>query len=190
METTYRDAAIALWGEAGELAHDEYASHRDAYFGERVPEQVPIVIGITAYAHVMGLCAGRWEYGPRITLESRRFAQGRRWISDIVLHEMVHTALFSDGGDWEHKSEAWYAEIRHLSPAVLGYSLDIRRGADRKSIRAPNPAYAPGNDQPKTLVRKVRNDDAIRHGDVARWPHSFRPPGYYQDDEPIPCPSY
>jgi hypothetical protein len=192
METTYRDAAIVLWGEAGEIAHDEYAHHRAAYFGERIPEQVPIVIGITAYAHCMGLCEGHWEYGPRITLESRQFARGRQFVSDIILHEMIHAALFADGVDWHHKSEAWYAEVRRLTLAHLGINMDdvIKRGSDRKSVREPNPAWTgPGCGVPRTLVRKVRDPGAIPHGDIATWPHSFRPTSY-AGDPPIPCPSY
>ena len=84
---------------------------------------------------------------------------------------------------------AWYEAIQRLSSAVLGCELDARRGAGRKSVRVPNPAYAPGVDAPKTLVRKQHVDDVVQHADVARWPQAFRPEGY-DWGTPIPCPAY
>ena len=190
MTTTvsYRDAAVALWGDAGAYAHDAYARLREEHYPQ-LPAQLPIVIGITAYAHVAGLCGGAWGHGPRITLESRRFAQGRRWIDDLLTHEMLHAWLFVTGQQHQHKGEPWYQAVRRLSPAVLGHPLDACRGADRKSVRVPNPDWREGGGEPKTLVRKVAVPDVVHHGDVARWPHSFRPPGY-DWGAPISCPTY
>ncbi len=131
---SYRDAAAALWGEAGAYAHDAYARLRDEHYPE-LPAQLPIVIGITAYSHVAGLCGGTWEHGPRITLESRRFAQGRRWVDDLLTHEMLHAWLHVTGQETGHKGEPWYEAVRRLSPAALGRPIDVRRGADRKSVR-------------------------------------------------------
>lgn len=189
MKTTYREAATVLWGEAGALVHDEYTRLLPHYPG--LPDQLPIVIGITAYGHVIGLCRYMtWEYGPRITIASWQFSKGRRQVADIMAHEMLHARLHLEGLDTEHDSHSWYDEVRRLSPVVLGRELDARRGADRKSVRVPNPEWQEGTDVPKTIVRKERVHDAVQHGDVARWPHSFRPEGYYDGGEPIPCPSY
>jgi hypothetical protein len=193
METTYRDAALALWGEAGGFVHDEYADYRDRYFTGRVPEQVPIVIGITAYGHCGGLTRGTWDYGPRITIESRQFSRGATWVSHIILHEMVHVALRFAGLDPDHKGEPWYSEVRQLSLALFKTDLSqvIVRGADRKSVRVPNPDWTgPGCGVPRTVVRKQRVADSFTHGDIARWPHSFAEPSVYEGEPPIPCPSY
>jgi len=137
------------------------------------------------------LTRGCWNAGPRITVGSNQFAVGRRQVDDIMAHAMLHAWLILTGAADLNESHgrARYAAVRRLSPVVLGRDLDVYRGADRRSVRAPNPAYAPDNDQPKTLVRKVRDRAAVAHDDIARWPGSLRPVGY-DFGEPIPCPTY
>ena len=184
--TSYRDAAVALWGEAGAYAHDAYARIRAQHF-PALPEQLPIVIGITAYGRCLGLTRACWDHGPRITVASNLFAQGRRRVDDTMVHEMLHVWLHQAGHSIEHRSDPWYAAVRRLSPAVLGHELDVRRGADRRSVRVPNPHAGEG--RPATVVRKVRADNAVPHGDVARWPSAFRPEGY-DFGEVLYCPTY
>jgi hypothetical protein len=184
---SYRDAAITLWGEAGAYAHDTYTHWRPLY--PELPAQLPIVIGITAYGHCLGLTRTAWGHGPRITLFSSMFSDGQRVVDDVMVHEMLHVWLRLTGQDVTHDSHAWYAAVRRLSPAVLGHELAVRRGADRRSVRIPNPAYEPGNGEPKTLVRKKRVPGAIEHGRVATWPGSFRPADW-DPGPPIRCPSY
>jgi hypothetical protein len=186
--TSYRDAAVALWGDAGAYTHGTYTRLREQHYPE-LPAQLPIVIGITAYGHVAGLCASTWEHGPRITIESRRFAQGRHWIDDLLTHEMLHAWLHVTGQETGHKSEPWYEAVRQLSPAVLGHPLDARRGADRKSVRVPNPDWREDSSEPKTLVRKITVPDVVQHRDVAGWPQAFRPDAY-DWGTPIACPTY
>lgn len=187
-KVSYRAAAEALWGEAGVLVHDAYARHRAEHFPE-LPDELPIVIGITAYGHCVGLTRADWSWGPRITIGSNLFAQGWRRVDDTVLHEMVHVALALSGRDVEHQGDGWYAEVSRLSPAVLGHPLDVRRGGHRRSVRVPNPARDTDPDAPATVVRKRLVPGAVPHGDVARWPGAFRSPGY-DYGAPVPCPSY
>ena len=184
----YRDAAVTLWGEAGAYAYDTYDRLRARYFPD-LPASLPIVIGITAYGHCLGLTRGHWDHGPRITLASGLFRAGRRRVDDTLLHEMLHASLILRGLNPAHDGRPWYAAIRDLSPVVLGHGVNARRGADRKSVRVPNPDYAPANGKPRTLVRKVPVPGAIPHGDIARWPYSFRPADY-DLGERIPCPTY
>jgi len=188
LTTSYRDAAVTLWGDAGAHAHDAYARLRPALYPE-LPPQVPIVIGITAYGRCLGLTRHGWEHGPRITLESRRFAEGARLIDDVIAHEMLHAWLAVTGRGAKHDSADWYEAIRRLSPAVLGRELDARRGGARRSVRVPNPAYVPGGSEPKTLVRKQDVAGAVPHAAVACWPQAFRPDDY-DWGTPIPCPTY
>ncbi|ETT26917.1 hypothetical protein RR21198_0016, partial [Rhodococcus rhodochrous ATCC 21198] len=123
----------------------------------------------------------------RITIASNLFAKGNRAVDDVMVHEMLHTSLILAGKPSDHDTEDWYATVRELSPRVLGQSLDVRRGSDRKSVRLPNPNYTPGSDEPRTIVRKERI--ASNHEKVARWPMPFRPDGY--DWGPtIHCPTY
>jgi len=182
----YRDAATALWGDAGAFAHDAYGRNRHLY--PELPEQLPIVIGITAYGACRGLTRIGGSHGPRISLFSAEFAKGRRIVEDILIHEMLHAWLTITGQDISHDSDAWYTAIRRLSPAVLGRDLDVRRGVTRRSVRVPNPRF--GEDgQPKTLVRKAPVEGATPHGDIARWPQPFRPTDF-DPGPPIDCPTY
>ena len=186
---TNRDAAIKLWGEAGAYAHDAYARFRKLYFPD-LPEQLPIVIGLTAYGHCVGLTRVGWEHGPRIGLHSTMlFWKGNRRVDDTLLHEMLHAHLMLAGLNYDHDGPDWYEALRELSPTVLGHELDIKRGADRKSVRIPNPEYEPGNGKPKTLVRKVPANLGWTHDMVSRWPSAFRPEGY-DWGKPIMCPTY
>jgi hypothetical protein len=156
-------------GPAGAYVHDFYARVRAVHF----PDQLPIVIGITAYGHCAGVTRGDWQHGPRISVESRLFDLGRRQVDDLLLHEMLHVALILAGQHRKHAGDAWYSEVRRLSPVVLGQELDVRPGAGRRSVRVPNPDLGPG--KPATVVRKMRNDDAVPHRDVASGPQTFRP---------------
>lgn len=199
MTVSYRDAAIVYWGEAGAYAYDAYARLRAGFYPE-LPDQLPIVIGLTAYGACLGLTRGRWEHGPRITLPpeifrgttaqsaGRKLPGGDRLVDDVLAHEMLHVSLGLAGLNSKHDGAPWYDAVRRLSPAVLGWEIGAHRGADRKSVRIPNPAYEPGGDEPKTLVRKVPVDTAVQHADVAGWPGAFRPDGYYCGP-PIPCPT-
>jgi SprT-like family len=183
----YREAAVTLWGKAGAYCHDRYDEYRTRHYPE-LPEQLPIVVGITAYGRCLGWTRGHWEHGPRITVASRLFRSvGVRAVDDTMVHEMLHAWLFITGQDPSHDGEPWYAAVRRLSPAVLGHELEARRGAQRKSVRVPNPDWTPGSDLPKTLVRKTANPGPVSHNSVARWPD--RPAGY-DFGEVMPCPSY
>src|SRR6478736_960917 len=96
---------------------------RQHHLFPELPEQLPIVIGITAYGKCIGLSRTTWTHGPRITIASNRFWRGRHFVDDIMCHEMLHCWLYLTGQDVDHKSEAWYAAIRRLSPEVLGHEL-------------------------------------------------------------------
>jgi len=186
--TSYRDAAIALWGAAGAYVHDSYARMREMYLPD-LPPGVPIVIGITAYGHCDGLTRGWWEHGPRITIASNLFGAGTRLVDDVMIHEMLHVWLRRQGQPTAHDSEAWYAAVRRLSPLVLGHEWDVRRGGARRSVRVANRYREPGVDDRKTVVRKVSVEGAVPHAVVATWPGSVRPPDMDRG-QPMDCPTY
>jgi hypothetical protein len=193
MATSYRDAAITLWGEAGAYAHDAYQRLQPLFPG--LPDELPIVIGLTAYGHCVGLTRADWEHGPRITIASGEFKPtwnatwqvwrpgGTRLVDDTMVHEMTHAWLHLTGQKVKHDSEAWYAAIRRLSPAVLGHEIDVHRGADRRSVRVK---LADGT----SVVRKERvpGFEGLK-AKVAGWPGTFRPADYDVGD-PIDCPTY
>ena len=178
---TYRDAAIKLWGDAGQHAHDTYQRLRPLYPG--LPDELPIVIGLTAYGACRAITRCAWEFGPRITLHSgvHGYGTGRRLVEDTIAHEMLHAWLFLTGKQTGHDSDDWYDGINRLSPAILGRDLGAKRGADKKSVRVTIDG--------KSTVRKVKVDGAITHAQVSVWPHPFRPDGY-DLGKPIPVPTY
>lgn len=189
MTVSYRDAAESLWGEAGIYAHESYARLRRELF-PGLPAQLPIVLGLTAYGRCVGLTRAEWVHGPRISVFSPAFGEGRKYVDDILVHEMLHCHLYLGGREIAHDSDDWYEEVRRLSPAVLGCDLDVRRGPRRRSVRLPNPEWYPGSGLDKTIVRKQPVQAELTHADVARWPHPFREAGYYRDDAPMYCPTY
>ena len=84
---------------------------------------------------------------------------------------------------------AWEMDLDSGVTVRLGRrEVDARRGAARKSVRVPNPAYDHGSG-PRTLVRKQSVEGAVLHGRVARWPQEFRPDDY-DWGLPIDCPAY
>jgi hypothetical protein len=183
--TSYRDAGTTLWGEAGAYVHDSYSRQRHLF--PELPETLPIVIGITAYGRCVGLTRAGWKHGPRITIASNLFKAGRRAVDDTMVHEMLHAWLHVTGQSAtkgsEHDTEAWYAAVRRLSPAVLGHQIDVRRGAQRRSVRVEL-------DDGRSVVRKVKVPKFDgQHERVASWPHLFRPKDY-DYGEPIACPSF
>jgi hypothetical protein len=172
---TLAAAGEALWGEAGAYGYATYRRLRLAHF-PALPDELPIVIGLTAYGHCLGLTRAPWEHGARITLAPLIFRQGRRMVDDVLVHEMLHASLGVEGRDPKHEGADWYAEVRRLSPAVLGHALEGEPDV-RKSVRIPNPNYGP-EDRRRTLVRKIVVPGAFSHADIARWPVPFRPAGH------------
>lgn len=183
---TLAAAGEALWGEGGRYAYASYRRLRDLHF-PALPDELPIVIGLTAYGHCLGVTRSPWTNGARITLAPLVFRQGWRIVDDVLVHEMLHASLVAEGRDPKHAGADWYAEVARLSPAVLGHALGVQR-PQRRSVRIPDPAYGP-DDRRKTVVRKVSDDDERIHAAIARWPVPFRPADY-DFGEPIKLPTY
>lgn len=168
-------AGAALWGPGGAYLYAAYERLQSRLFPE-LPPELPMVIGLTAYGHCIGLTRS-WPSGARISVAPKVFAEGARMVDDVLVHEMLHVSLMQTGLDHKHAGEPWYSEVRRLSPKVLGRELDVTR-PKRRSVRVPNPAYGP-SDGRRTLVRKVSDDSAGLHAAMARWPMPFRPARYY-----------
>ena len=77
--------------------------------------------------------------------------------------------------------------ITDLSPDVLGMEITAR---PVRTHRVPNPARESDPDTPKTIVRRMPEPGALAQRDLARWPHSLRPGGWYDRDQPIGVPTY
>lgn len=184
----YRQAAIWLWGAAGEYAADESARVNREYFAGSVPP-LPVVIGITAYGHCLGLTRGRRRAIPRISLASRAFNHGGpRTVFDLILHEVLHAFLMLRGEDPAHNAAPWCAMITELTPAVITGAEIL--AAPVGTTRVPNPARERDPQAPKTRVVRRARDGHLTQDQLARWPHSVRPEGYYDGQQPIPVDTY
>lgn len=193
METTatftdYTQAAALLWGPAGEYAASEIERlNREILDGELPP--LPVVIGLTAYGKCIGATLPpRWLAEPRITLAPAIFNRGgKRMVSDVLVHEMVHAALMLAGQSPDHNDDPWCQRITALSPKLLGQEITARPVRPK---RYPNPAREQNPKAPKTVVRRCPEEGALSQQQLATWPHSVRPAGYYLDQEPLAVPTY
>jgi hypothetical protein len=177
-----------LWGKAGVFAYETFDRINLEHFGGELPA-LPIVIGITAYGHCLGLTRG--EELPRITLGSNLIAYtenssikgkpyggklvpGQNTVRDVLLHEMIHAKLILEGLDPGHNAQPWCEEIARLSPAVLGHEIQV----------APvKPRRVDGK------VRRLALPDHLTQSELARWPGSLRPAGW-DPGRQIPVASY
>jgi hypothetical protein len=189
----YARAASLLWGPAGEFAAEEFARLGRELFAGSIPP-LPVVIGLTAYGKCLGATRPRtWLESPRITLApevflgNHRTRGGPRQVRDVITHEMVHAALFLRGEDASHNAVPWCDMITGLSPAVLGREITAR---PVRTHRVPNPERESDPSAPKTIVRRMPDPGALPQAVLARWPHSLRPDGWYDTDQPIYVPTY
>jgi hypothetical protein len=108
-------------------------------------------------------------------------------VSDVVLHEMTHAVLILRGEDPAHNSGPWCWMIRELSPGILGREL---AAAPVRPRRVPNPARKSDPAAPKTIVVRRAADGAMTQAELARWPTTARPAGYYEGGERLQVPTY
>jgi hypothetical protein len=202
---TYASAAALLWGEAGQFAAAEFARINREHFAGSIPP-VPIIIAMTPYGCCIGLTgAPSWLASPRISLAPEIFTGSRerldprtgrmgpgrihggpRQVSDTLVHELIHAALILRGENPEHNADPWCKLITELSPDLLGVDITAR---PVRTHRVPNPARETDPKAPKTIVRRMPEPGCLAQMDLARWPHSLRPPGWHDGDRPIYVPA-
>jgi len=189
----YAAAAALLWGPAGEYAAGELARLNRELFAGSIPA-MRLVIAMVPYGHCIGMTMkATWLASPRITLPpeiftgSRRLPGGRRQVSDVLLHEMVHAALMFRGENSDHNQPPWCRMITDLTADLTGQQINARPVRPR---RVPNPARETDPSAPKTIVKRLPEPGAMAQLDLARWPHSLRPADWHEADRPIPVPTY
>jgi hypothetical protein len=77
--------------------------------------------------------------------------------------------------------------LSELSPEILGREVDARPVLPR---RVPNPARETDPAAAKTLVVRQAADGALKQAQLAAWPVSLRPAGYYESGSLVPVPTY
>ncbi|MGH9152804.1 MAG: SprT-like domain-containing protein [Acidimicrobiales bacterium] len=109
-------AGAALWGPAGAYLYAAYERLQSRLFPE-LPPELPMVIGLTAYGHCIGLTRS-WPSGARISVAPKVFAEGARMVDDVLVHEMLHVWLMQTGLDHKHAGEPWYPARYYIGPAI------------------------------------------------------------------------
>jgi hypothetical protein len=179
-----RAALTNLWGEAGAWAADIWKWLNADHFGGQLRYH-GIVFGLTPHGHRLAHTypSGRITLHPAL-LDPRgdaweqEYKLGARHAEDVLLHEMVHAWLFdttpdhaSDEGG--HNIDEWCTEIVRITP---GLGLPPVKAAPVKPRRTDG------------AVRRMLLDGHLSRADIAHWPHSLRPAGYYDREGRIPVP--
>jgi hypothetical protein len=187
-----RAALENLWGDAGTWAADTWSRLNVEHFDGRLRYH-GIVWGLTPHGHAL---AHTSNPDARITLhpslldprpdedrkggwvwkQERRL--GARHAADVLLHEMIHVALFAHDipntkEAPHHNAEEWCAEIVRITPQ-LGL-----------------PAVTAAPVKPRRVDGKVKRqelDGNLSRDDAAHWPHSIRPAGFYNREGRITVP--
>jgi hypothetical protein len=97
---------------------------------------------------------------------------GAAHAADVLLHEMVHVALFAAGvehreDDSHHNTPEWCEQITRITPQL---HLEPIKAAPVKPRRVNG----------KVVRRPL--DGHLARAVIARWPHTLRPAGYYTRD--------
>jgi hypothetical protein len=158
-----RVAAEIAYGEAGVYAVEEFDRINRWLFDGALPP-TPIVIGLTAYGRTRGFCRGQSADRPvpRITLHPLIFGARNR-VTDMIIHEMLHAFLMSEGREHKHNTKPWCEMIEKLSPAVLGLEIHARP-VNTRSIGG--------------VRKKAPLDGHLEQHQLASWPGSLRPYGW------------
>lgn len=194
-----RTGAELTFPQWGTWLYDTWASHNETYFEGRL-SVVSIYFGLIPHGHALGLYHGDDGY-PRITihqslLDPKQAGKkgdtwlmvnllGKRFASDVLLHEMVHQAIYERyghngielekfSGVSSHNNPAWCDEIMRLAP-MLG--LGTIQAQPIKRTRADNAATGKkGKPTWQPLPGYLDRDT------IARFPHTLTNEAYYRNE--------
>jgi hypothetical protein len=178
-----RAALENLWGQAGTWTADTWTRLNVAHFAGQLRYH-GIVFGLTPHGHRFGPTSnpdGRITLHPAL-LDPRGNAWrisdklGERYAEDVLLHEMVHVTLFAAGvgnerKDPHHNTDEWCAEIVRITPTP---------GLPPIKAAPVEPRRVDGS------VARIPLDGHLTRDQIARWPHSIRPAGWYDQAGRIP----
>ena len=179
-----RDTAVAYWSDLGAFVYDAYGWENSERFDNRIA--LPMIqVALTPHGGCIGMTNANVQR-PVITIHPSSWGNpdawggipaGRRYVLDIVIHEMTHVSVqmtmqdHTEGvGPWKssHDNPIWCEEVNRMSP-LLGINgvkaaPTVRRRADGRMLRR-----APDGCTPMSAV--------------SRWPYSVRDPQYYRSED-------
>jgi hypothetical protein len=160
-----RRVAGATYGRSGLHLADLWDAYNRDYFGGKVDPVLICRSRVFAYGRCIGYTSVRSGEDPWRHIVVKAYSQNV--CADqraILLHELVHLALFQRGEDPNHGGVPWTTEIMRISE-LLGQELWAGRYTvirDGKKTRRANKA------PPEELAQLRR----LNQDEIARWPHS------------------
>lgn len=174
---TLKAAAALIDPGYGVWAYETWEHHNATYF-DGILRPCAIQWGLTPYGDSLGYWSGAFE---RITLHTSLVQPhgdawgigrllGKKYASDVLLHEMIHQAIKQEtggdgGGTSCHNNPCWVAHVNRI--AAL---LDLATKASvvkQKRSNGSKPRWTP-------------EPGCVTLDELSRWPHSARPAGYYE----------
>ena len=186
-----RAALENLWEAAGVWAADTWTAHNANHFDGQLKFH-GIVFGLTPHGHNLAHTSnpdGDSIQYPRITLHpalldprgdawGMNLHLGARHAEHVLLHEMVHVALFDAGIENtkdkpHHNTQEWCDQIMRIS---------TRLGLNPIKAAPVNPRRVDGK------VVRLAQDGFLSRDDLAHWPHTLMPADYYNRGGRMPVP--
>lgn len=188
-----RAASEVTHGAIGAWMFDQWASINDHYFGGAL-ETIALVWALTPHGSALGFFDGGI---PRITLHPSlidpRSADlwgmgrilGERQASDVLLHEMIHQAIFQahgnsgkDEGTSSHNNAYWVSEVNRIS-SLLGLNVKAQVVRQRRVVIS---TYLDDNGKERRITkpRWVANEGFLELSELSSFPQSCRPEKYYE----------
>jgi hypothetical protein len=163
------DLCTRYHGARGHFAYAALEWAQQHLYEDRLP--LPLMQwALTPYGHCLGFTSYK-QTDAVITLHPRIWRAGPMYTLDVIVHELLHVYIRwtlghrSAIGNSSHDNAIWASEVMRLSPRLglpaVRASRTVRRRAGKHLLR-------------------VMPDGCISRDQLATWPHSLRPTGFYQ----------
>jgi len=183
--TELRTAATTFFNGLGGWSYDKWEELNNLYFDGKL-EAGSIIWGLTPHGHYLG------AYSPmdnQITLHTSLVEPksdspwnmgsllGEKFAEDVLLHEMIHQYLRqikNYTGKESHNCEEWCEGIVRISK-LMGIEIKAKP-VRQKRIRQPGQKTGAGK------VQWVVEEGHMNRKEIASFPHSIRPTGFYEKE--------
>jgi hypothetical protein len=161
--------ATEAWGSLGTATVERWVEFNKRFFGGKL-RPVPLVITHTQpFGRRLAFCSyNPGTLGRTITVNVPKHHKSLLADNGVLLHEMIHQALFELGEDAAHASEGWRREIMRLHEEITGKQIWAGRSMTKR-VR--------GEDGKLSKVVRINSpspdgEGSLGQDDIATWPNS------------------
>ncbi len=180
-------ADISDWGY-GRWAYEQWEIFNEQYWDGSL-EPGGIFWGLTAHGQSLSSYES-WRNAitlhkalvePASNAWGRGKLLGKKFAADVLLHEMIHQALFQQGKvcPQSHNCEAWCDEINRLIPLMGIETSLIARPVKQRRIKVES-VGVDGKLTTKSKVTWEPRPGFMPRSMIANFPHSLRSHSYYE----------